>query len=405
MAEAQKTQKSGRGSKIVVAFGILAAVGLGVPFLAFAAMAIATAIPTDLERLDQRYPAIDDREGRVIGGRGCGLNERANGDRCEPLRDLRVDEDEVTFASSHPERGLARLRGTLSRPRGIEGRLPAAILVHGSGPNCRDEEVPGDLLTQLSPPFPLFRELAKELSAQGIIVLRYDKRHCHTYRDFVFDPETFEWSHFTDDARDALAYLASRDDVDPNALVVIGHSEGGQLAPFIAEGDERVAAVVMLGGTTQRFGDLLAEQLERYAAVRHEQHDYLAGILTGPQIMQIRACVAKIDTPGYDPNEQCIAGGVTLRALAAHRDEVDRMPRVMRALDCPLFAIQGNADINIDPEEIPRIREIMEGRDVEVHRVRGVSHAFTNAMDPPDPMAIDTRVIELLTEMFASVKR
>ncbi len=376
----------------------------GLPVFTFIAAGIASAIPTDVGALARRYPAIEDRSGRVLASGGCGLNERPSAAGCEPVRRARYDEQEVTFRSSHPERGLAEFRGTLSVPR-VEGRRPAAILIHGSGPNCRDQEVPGDLLVRYSPPFPMFRELAHELSAQGIVVLRYDKRHCHDYRGYRHDPATFDWSHLIDDARDALAFLATRDEVDPNALIVIGHSEGGQLAPFVAHEEPHVAAVLMLAGPTDRFGDGMIEQLGRFAAIRRSQYDYFAVYAVEAQADELRACLSKLETPAYDPDEQCLGGGVTLRAMASFHALEDRTGEVMRSLHCPLFALQGSADINIHPEQIPRMQAILRGRDAEVHRVHGVSHPLTNAIDPPDPPAFDPVVIERITTFLGSVKR
>jgi uncharacterized protein len=396
-------KKRSRAARWLIGLAIASFFLCGIPMMSLAGLAIAGAVPTDIEKLNRRYPAIEDRSGRVLRS-GCGLNERESANGCERIEDAPMVEREVAFPSSHPERGLAELRGTFSLPRGLRDR-PAAILVHGSGPNCRDQEVPGDLLVRYSPPFPMFRALARELTAQGIAVLRYDKRHCHDYRGYRHDPATFEWSHLTDDARDALDFVASQPEIDPNALIVIGTSEGGQLAPFVAEGDERVAAVLMLAGTTQRFGVGLLGQLERFAALREEQYDFFSALAVRAQASSIRECIGKLDTRGYDPNEQCLGGGVTLRALASFHAYEDRTADVMREMHCPLFAIQGSADINIDPEEIPRMRRILRGRDAEVHRVPSVSHPLTNALSPPDPMAIDAEVLRLIARFLASVKR
>lgn len=391
---------------VIVAFVVGVVFFCVVPLGASTVLAITGLLPVDTEALVARYPAIEDRSGRVVRAEGCGLNERRAGSGCEPVRGAEIAEEEVDFASSHPERGIARLRGTLSIPRGLDGPRPAVVLVHGSGPTCRDQEVPGDLLTRFSPPFPMFRALAGALAEQGLVVLRYDKRHCHAYRadGFVHDPATFEWSHYTDDARDALAFLASRPEVDAERLVVIGHSEGAQLAPFVAEGDPRVAAVVMLAGSTGRFANGMVEQLERFAALRRERHDWFAVLAVEQQASSIRECIARMEAPGFDPEDPCFGNGVTLRAMASFHAYEDRTPEVLRSLHCPLMALQGNADINIDPEEIPRIREIVRGRDAEVHRVHGVSHVLTSVLAPPDPPAVDAAVLELLRAFLASVR-
>src|SRR4029079_4108127 len=117
--------------------------------------------------------------------------------------------------------GPLSLPGTLTMPTG-SGPFPAIVLVHGSGPNDRDESVGG---------VKVFRDLAEGLSSRGIAVLRYEKRTRAHPASFV--------GHFTvndetvDDAVAAAALLRSRHGIDPARLFVLGHSLGGMMAPRI----------------------------------------------------------------------------------------------------------------------------------------------------------------------------
>ncbi len=120
--------------------------------------------------------------------------------------------------------GEWRLPGTLTLPVGVTGPLPALVLVHGSGPNDRDETILAN-----KP----FRDLAWGLASKGIVVLRYEKRTkqyaaklaAAGIRDFTVKEETI------DDALAAAAQLRTAENVDPKRVFVLGHSLGGLVAP------------------------------------------------------------------------------------------------------------------------------------------------------------------------------
>ena len=144
--------------------------------------------------------------------------------------------------------------GTLTVPNG-KGPFPAIVLVHGSGPNDRDESIGAN-----KP----FRDLAYGLATHGIAVLRYDKRtHVH--------PEQFANIVFTvkeetiDDALSAVALLRTTAHIDPTRICVLGHSLGGMLIPRIGLADNRVAGLIVLAGATMPLGDTMLRQV-RYLA-------------------------------------------------------------------------------------------------------------------------------------------
>jgi pimeloyl-ACP methyl ester carboxylesterase len=125
------------------------------------------------------------------------------------------------------------LAGTLTMPS-REGNFPAVILISGSGPQNRDEELAGH-----KP----FLVLADYLTRNGIAVLRYDDRgtgqstgafSAATSRDFATDTES------------AMAYLKTRKEINHQKTGLIGHSEGGIIAPMVAAGSDQIAFIVLL---------------------------------------------------------------------------------------------------------------------------------------------------------------
>ncbi len=143
-----------------------------------------------------------------------------------------------------------KLPGTLTLPRG-EGPFPCVVLVHGSGPNDRDETI--------GPNKPL-RDLAWGLASKGVAVLRYEKRtRAHGTRYAALKGATLK-DEAIDDALAAVALARGSKGVDPKRVFVAGHSLGGYLAPRIATLDPKLAGIVILAGNTRPLEDLILEQ-------------------------------------------------------------------------------------------------------------------------------------------------
>jgi alpha-beta hydrolase superfamily lysophospholipase len=144
------------------------------------------------------------------------------------------------------------LAGTLTIPRRARGaRVPAVVLITGSGAQDRDENSPA--LETWRP----FREIADTLSRRGIAVLRLDDRGVGG-SDAGTDTATS--ADFADDVRAALAWLRARPEIDPARVGLVGHSEGGIIAPMIAATDPRLRAVVLIAGSASRGRDILTRQ-------------------------------------------------------------------------------------------------------------------------------------------------
>ena len=154
-------------------------------------------------------------------------------------------EESVTVGS-----GDWSLPGTLSMPTGPV--VAAVVLVHGSGPNDRDETI--------GPNKP-FRDLAWGLADRGIAVLRYDKRtRVHAAKMAGSTTMTVR-DETIDDALLAAALLRHRDRIDPKKIFVLGHSLGGTLGPRIAAADPSLAGLVIMAGATRSLLDAAREPL------------------------------------------------------------------------------------------------------------------------------------------------
>ena len=150
--------------------------------------------------------------------------------------------------------GGLTLRGTLTLPQRAGGaRLPAIVTITGSGAQDRDES-PATLKA-----YRLYYQVADTLGRRGIAVLRLDDRGAGS----DVGPATATTADFADDIRAAVNYLRTRPEIDPARIGLVGHSEGGTIAPMVASSDSGIAGVVILGGTVSPGRDLVAFQ-QRY---------------------------------------------------------------------------------------------------------------------------------------------
>ena len=161
-------------------------------------------------------------------------------------------EKEVTVGS-----GEWALPGTLTMPVGT-GPFPAVVLVHGSGPNDRDETI--------GPNKP-FRDLAGGLATRGIAVLRYQKRS-RQYGDKLMGLSNLTVKEeVTDDAVAAVSLLRKTEGINPKQIYVLGHSLGGMLVPRIGQLDPNIAGLISLAGATRHLEDVIPDQISYLASL------------------------------------------------------------------------------------------------------------------------------------------
>ena len=152
-----------------------------------------------------------------------------------------------------PTPGGFNLAGTLTLPAWASTSRPAPVVVtiSGSGPQNRDSELMG--VTG----YALFRQLADTLGRAGVGVLRLDDRGTGASGGGSTQPTSAD---FAGDVRSAIAWLASQPMVDSSRLGLLGHSEGGIIAPMVAGDDRRVRAVALLATQSRPGHELSAHQ-------------------------------------------------------------------------------------------------------------------------------------------------
>ena len=162
----------------------------------------------------------------------------------EPVKPYPYYSEEIKFENKEDK---IRLAGTLTLPK-QDGIFPAVILISGSGPQNRDEEVMGHK------PFLIISDY---LTRNGIAVLRFDDRGT---AESTGDFKTATSKDFARDVESAATYLQSRKEIDKTHIGLIGHSEGGLIAPMVAAHSQDISFIVLLAGPGIRGNELLLLQ-------------------------------------------------------------------------------------------------------------------------------------------------
>lgn len=164
----------------------------------------------------------------------------------EPSKPYGYHSEDVTFQNTEANITLV---GTLTLPS-KEGSYAAVILITGSGPQNRDEEVFGH-----KP----FLVISDYLTKKGIAVLRYDDRG---FAQSTGDFKSGTSLDFATDVESAIAYLKTRKEIDKNKIGLVGHSDGAMIAPIVAAKSQDVDFIVLLAGPGIQGSKLLMMRSE-----------------------------------------------------------------------------------------------------------------------------------------------
>lgn len=252
------------------------------------------------------------------------------------------------------------LGATLTVPEGDE-TVPGVVLVHGSGPNDRDETVRG------TKPF---KDLAWGLASRGVAVLRYDKRThaCDVSGGISLDEKV------VDDALVALDRLDSHDRIDTR--VVVGHSLGAMAAPRIAAEDGDLAGAAMLAAPVRPIHEMILDQLQYLAN--------LDGTVTDAErsrLEETRTAVERIRAGEIDPDEEILGFTGEFWNSLAEYDQVE----TARQLSVPLLFMQGTADYKVTVEDdFERWKAALGDRKtVSFSKYDGLNHRFMSESQAP----------------------
>jgi alpha-beta hydrolase superfamily lysophospholipase len=286
---------------------------------------------------------------------------------------------DVTFTSSD---GVT-LAGTITIPEGAAHPRPAVVLVHGSGPEDRDEAIG---------PNAVFLQVSNALSNAGYVVLRYDKRSVGKSGGA---PYSGTRPQLLDDVRAALHFAQAQPEVNAKRVFLLGHSEGGELVPSVAARDPRVAGIILMAPPALPLWQVIMEQVlasvppSKAAETRREQN----------------AAVEKM-SHSKDPKD----------VLTFSSFDVDPAVDIAR-VHVPILILQGDGDTQVFVKDLPRLVTAARTSNarVTVRTFSNDNHLFEAIVGPAHqtplaathqyltvPALLDQRVFDAMTSWLAT---
>ena len=314
----------------------------------------------------------------------------------EPKLPYPYSSENVTFKNKKANLTLA---GTLTIPRGKDS-FPVVVLISGSGPQNRNEELMGH-----KP----FLVLSDYLTRNGIAVLRYDDRG---FGESTGNFSTVTTADFATDVESAITFLKSRKDIDNTNIGLIGHSEGGLIAPMVAARSKDVSFMILMAGSGIREDKLLLLQEELIEKVLGTPETEIKNMLqTNSRIFN--TIVSSKDDINLKSNlriilEESLKGTSTLKIpdvttkeefIAAQINQFTSPwvkyflrydpSRNLERVKCPVLAINGEKDLQVPPKEnLSAIRgALLKGgnMDITAKEYPDLNHLFQES-DTGSPM-------------------
>jgi hypothetical protein len=294
-----------------------------------------------------------------------------------PVKPYPYREEEVSYPG---KAAGVQLAATLTLPEG-KGPFPAVLLVVGSGPHDRDESLLGH-----KP----FLVLADALTRKGIAVLRADKRGIGKSTG-NYPAATVQ--DFADDAEAGVEFLAKHAEIDPKRVGIVGHSEGGLVAPMVAVRNHDVAFVVMMAGPGVAGDQIIIAQSELIAkASGVPQAAIDANAATDRQVFDLVKQEKDPATLDKKLHELMTGHGAGPDAEAQIKQVETPWMRSFLTLDpavalshltCPVLALNGSKDMQVPPMlNLPAIRKALDAagnKHYEVDELPGLNHLFQTA--------------------------
>ena len=248
------------------------------------------------------------------------------------------------------------LPGTLTVPAG-PGRFPAVVLLAGSGPSGRNENVGANSI---------FRDIAEGLSSRGVAVLRYDKR---TFAYKNLDPQKVTVDQeVIEDGVAAVNLLRTRPEVAADRIFIVGHSLGAQLAPEVAKRAFPVAGVVMLAPPGRKLEQMIVQQWR-----------YL-GQASPHEMAELERQANQISAHKMPPAQSFQSVPASYYYDLDARDEI----AIAKGLDVPILILHGGRDYQVLDEDIRRWQDGLKGRaNVRVETFPALNHLFIAGTGKP----------------------
>jgi len=274
--------------------------------------------------------------------------------------------------------GASKLKmgATLAVPAGAKGALPGVLIIPAPGAANRD----GPLTAR--PADSLYKDLSAAFTSAGMVSLRYDHRGIGDSQ--LESGQQLSWDDMMADAKEALAFLSQRQEVDGSRIAVIGHDMGGVIALSLAAGDTRVKSVALVSTPGRPLVDVMADGYKfTHGPVSAEAYRAMIdGLLAGgalPPRETMRPEFQSLLPPGQD---------AFFRAMFS----VDPAA-VAKAVKVPVLVATGERSITVTPIDTQRLTQSLGGKTEAVVAANAsvtLQQVLKAVIRPFDPLDMDS---------------
>jgi hypothetical protein len=309
----------------------------------------------------------------------------------EPTYPLPYQEEEVSY--DNPRAEGVTLAGTLTLPEG-DGPFPAVILISGSGPQNRNEELLGH-----KP----FLVIADHFTRAGIAVLRFDDRGV---AGSTGDFKAATSADFATDVQAGIDFLKTRSDIAADHIGLVGHSEGGLIAPMVAADNSDVDFIILMAGPGVDGTEILLLQQQLLARAEGGSEE----VIEKNRKASIKMFKALKKTKDLEQTKKDLIKyvkqelGNLPEAEKAQLGDLDKLaeqqvatlatpwfrfflsyyPKLnLKKVSCPVLAINGDKDLQVDAtQNIPAIEKALKtggNKQVSTRILPGLNHLFQHS--------------------------
>lgn len=287
-----------------------------------------------------------------------------------PSAPQKVQNNKLNEVTIKVTTGGYQMLGILCMPTG-KTNVPMVIFASGSGPNDADETIG---------PNKIFRDIAQGLAENGIASIRFDKRTRVYGKECVPQGEELTLEHeYLQDIHSAIEQAKQVAGIDSKRIFIIGHSQGANVAPFLATQNPELKGIVMLSGNAHPFEDLLVPQMTYLASLDGLTKEDEAELA---KLSEQVANVKLINKKKFNPN---IALPLNLPASYWKSLMNYNHIKTAKALTCPILIMQGERDYQVTMEDFNLWKKKLGKKNVTFKSYPSLNHLYLESEGKSTP--------------------
>lgn len=260
--------------------------------------------------------------------------------------------------------GQFQLAATLTIPEGSNEKYPLVVMVHGSGPTDRNSNAKGM-------PMNIFKQLSDVVVAEGFASIRYDKRGVGGSKGDYYEMGVYD---LINDAQAVLEFAKDHPNIDSENVILLGHSEGSIIAPFVNE-KVTVDGMILLAGTAEPLAETMTWQREEIMKDVRTVKGFQGWLL---RLLKVDEKISKMNDDLIVALQGSDAPVIKYKGKKINakwnREHIQfDVSKPLQKVACPVLAITGTKDVNVKVSDLKKIKALVQG-ECETHIIPDMTH-------------------------------